>query len=596
MESHDIDQLDLQLADLNVIGDVNLTGTLTKTEINNFNQKDWIEQVDSPIALIETESQHEQIPISSLKRGFKNYSYNHKTTMNQYSPTKFKSIHCEINREKNGSEKDLSLLIQTAWKTRSVFGYRPPTDQVLCNLEQYFPGQLDSKQLDLSDLIHTTSNHLEGIQNTNSKFKERKVEIGEIVGKGAFGTVYHGIIPDTKTHVAVKVLPIDNESLKDSNYGNFSQKKSHPIDAKNQMKSRKLMLSLKREISILSELDHENIVKFIGADYIDDGICILLEYVSGGTVASGLKLYGQFDERVTQSITSQVLDGLEYLHKRNIVHRDIKGANGTLWFFILVLITTEGIAKISDFGLSRKHQRRAYHRMTRNSEVGTIAWASPESARGHEFTAKVDIWSCGCLVLEMLTGKLPWSQVGGANLFHIGNGHAPPIPPSLSDSAASFLELVFSLDPNTRPTAYEARQHPFANIDRNTINFQEWVQQAEIRYQTALSAGMSSIKENSILSSKWDSQDDSKLISPEDNSLYKPDQILLPQKVTQESPVHFNMPSFETSTDRDSANIENDSSIESRNPENQILWSKETQDSSVQFTMSPTHQQYLSPI
>ncbi|KAI8891927.1 kinase-like domain-containing protein, partial [Globomyces pollinis-pini] len=191
----------------------------------------------------------------------------------------------------------------------------------------------------------------------------------------------------------------------------------------------------------------------IGFDTFEGSHHVYLEYVSGGTIASGINLYGQFDEVITQSLISQVLDGLVYLHNKKIVHRDIKGAN--------VLVTTDGIAKISDFGLSKKHKNKAYHMMSRNSVVGSIPWVAPEAARGHVFTAKVDVWSCGCLVLEMLTGKLPWSQVGGASLFHIGNGNAPPIPPTLSDIAASFLEGAFELDPNKRPTASEARQHPF---------------------------------------------------------------------------------------------------------------------------------------
>ncbi|KAJ2988949.1 hypothetical protein HDV02_005257 [Globomyces sp. JEL0801] len=121
--------------------------------------------------------------------------------------------------------------------------------------------------------------------------------------------------------------------------------------------------------------------------------------------------------------------------------------------------------------------------MSRNSVVGSIPWVAPEAARGHVFTAKVDVWSCGCLVLEMLTGKLPWSQVGGASLFHIGNGNAPPIPPTLSDIAASFLEGAFELDPNKRPTASEARQHPFAAIDRTKIDFRKWAEEATTRYR-----------------------------------------------------------------------------------------------------------------
>jgi serine/threonine protein kinase len=110
-----------------------------------------------------------------------------------------------------------------------------------------------------------------------------------------------------------------------------------------------------------------------------------LEYVSGGSIATCLKKFGKFEDPLTQSMLKQILCGLEYLHDMSVIHRDIKGAN--------ILIDSNGVAKISDFGISKRNEyREAYHRVTRMSMQGSIYWMAPEVAQGKGYSAKVDIW------------------------------------------------------------------------------------------------------------------------------------------------------------------------------------------------------------
>ena len=121
-------------------------------------------------------------------------------------------------------------------------------------------------------------------------------------------------------------------------------------------------------------------------DYRDNCINIFLEYVSGGTISSILSKVGKFESVLVQSMTAQILYGLEYLHSRRVIHRDIKGANSTLspfsicgelttYLSVVVLVDEHGIAKISDFGISKRNEyNTAYKTNSRMSVQGSVFW------------------------------------------------------------------------------------------------------------------------------------------------------------------------------------------------------------------------------
>jgi mitogen-activated protein kinase kinase kinase len=211
----------------------------------------------------------------------------------------------------------------------------------------------------------------------------------------------------------------------------------------------------------LKELQHPNIVQYLGSSSDDEHLNIFLEYVPGGSVAAMLNSYGPLREPLIRNFVRQTLTGLAYLHGREIIHRDIKGAN--------VLVDNKGGIKISDFGISKRVEASsllnsggAGHNH-RPSLQGSVFWMAPEVVQQTSYTRKADIWSLGCLVVEMFTGTHPYPDSSQLQaIFKIGNSKASPnMPDNASAEAQMFLKQTFELDHNKRPSADELLLSPF---------------------------------------------------------------------------------------------------------------------------------------
>ncbi|CAO3598043.1 unnamed protein product [Absidia cylindrospora] len=270
---------------------------------------------------------------------------------------------------------------------------------------------------------------------------------GSLIGRGTFGDVYLGLNPLSGELMAVKQveLPVEN---------------SASVERK-----RSMVEALRREIALLQELQHENIVQYLGSQSDNAHFSIFLEYVPGGSVAGLLASYGAFQEQLVKSFVRQILKGLTYLHGKDIVHRDIKGAN--------VLVDNKGGVKISDFGISKKVEddimQVASTASHRPSLQGSIFWMAPEVVKQTQYTRKADIWSLGCMVVEMITGDHPFPEFSQMQaIFQIGSYTAPDIPPHISAEAKDFLKCTFQLDHEKRPTAHELLSHPFLALGNGT--------------------------------------------------------------------------------------------------------------------------------
>ena len=183
---------------------------------------------------------------------------------------------------------------------------------------------------------------------------------------------------------------------------------------------------------------------------------IFLEFVPGGSIASLLSKFGPFAERVISVYTRQILEGLEYLHRNQIMHRDIKGAN--------ILVDNAGVVKLADFGASRQLADLVTMESGFKSMKGTPYWMAPEVIKQTGHGRQADIWSVGCTAVEMATAKPPWSEyvTQVSALFHIASAKGPPpLPAGLSPEALDFMLLCFNRVPKDRPNATRLLQHPF---------------------------------------------------------------------------------------------------------------------------------------
>ncbi|KAL6946347.1 hypothetical protein ACO0RG_000493 [Hanseniaspora osmophila] len=278
------------------------------------------------------------------------------------------------------------------------------------------------------------------ISNVSIKWRKR-----QFIGGGSFGDVYSAINLDTGGILAVKQIKIQHSK---------NMEKIYP--------------RIKDEMNVLEVLNHPNVVQYYGVEVHRDKVNIFMEFCEGGSLASLLE-HGRFeDEVITQVYSLQLLEGLAYLHHSGVVHRDIKPEN--------ILLDHNGVVKYVDFGAAeliskngtRKYSSTRSRNGKQNSMMGTPMYMAPENITGRRKGIQLgadDIWSLGCVILEMVTGRRPWANLDNewAIMYHVAAGHIPQFPTSdeMSGVGTKFLSRLLKHNPDQRATAVELLLDPW---------------------------------------------------------------------------------------------------------------------------------------
>ncbi|CAK7205994.1 Suppressor of Sensor Kinase (SLN1) [Sporothrix eucalyptigena] len=284
---------------------------------------------------------------------------------------------------------------------------------------------------------------------------------GYFVGGGTFGNVYAAMNLDNGQLMAVKEIRLQDPKL-----------------------IPQIATQIKDEMRVLESLDHPNVVSYYGIEVHRDRVYIFMEFCSGGSLASLLEHGRIEDEQVIQVYALQLLEGLAYLHEIKIAHRDIKPEN--------ILLDHNGIIKYVDFGAAKviaKHGRTMNNNLdptiamgaalgskpANRSMTGTPMYMSPEVIKGEtpDHFGAIDVWSLGCVILEMATGRRPWGNLDNewAIMYNIAQGNPPqlPSPEQLSPEGIDFLKCCFRRDSGKRSTAVDLLQHEWIMGIRNRV-------------------------------------------------------------------------------------------------------------------------------
>ncbi|KAL2069499.1 hypothetical protein VTL71DRAFT_14178 [Oculimacula yallundae] len=262
------------------------------------------------------------------------------------------------------------------------------------------------------------------------------------IGQGASGGVFTGYERGTNRLVAIKQMNLEQQPKKD------------------------LIIN---EIIVMKESSHPNIVNFIDSFLITGELWVIMEFMEGGSLTD-VVTFNIMSEGQIAAVCRETLKGLQHLHSKGVIHRDIKSDN--------ILLSMDGNIKLTDFGfcaqINEAHNKRT-------TMVGTPYWMAPEVVTRKEYGRKVDIWSLGIMAIEMIEGEPPYLTESPLRaLFLIATNGTPAIKDehALSPVFKDFLYFALKVDPEKRASAHDLLRHDFMKQCADLIQLSPLVRSA----------------------------------------------------------------------------------------------------------------------
>ena len=245
-----------------------------------------------------------------------------------------------------------------------------------------------------------------------------RYEVGDLIARGGMAEVHHGYDTRLGRAVAIKILRSDH--VRDTHF----------------------LSRFRREAQSVAGLNHRNIVAVYdsGEDFLlETGGAqvpvpwIVMEYVEGFTLREILTSNGPLPAQEATRITESILDALAYSHEMGMVHRDIKPAN--------VMVSRDGSVKVMDFGIARAVADTQATMTQTSSVMGTAQYISPEQAEGLPVDSRSDLYSTGCLLFELMTGRTPFiGEPVSLTYQHVSK--PPPAPSQFNEAVPEALDAV----------------------------------------------------------------------------------------------------------------------------------------------------------